>query len=401
MGTGKLCGAMLGAAIVALLLHGFTDAGTWLGLVLAVQLLLAGGLWWRLKTPPSEAAGLTGAADPGDYRDIAPVIDELAETLRHEGSVMEQEISRVDTLIKEAVGTMGSSFSALGQLSGQQREVINDIVAHTLDSHKNPDMSADADAQNLGIKDFINETGLVLEQFVDIMVAVSKQSLTTVHNIDDMITELDGIFSLIENVEGLAGQTNLLALNASIEAARAGDAGRGFAVVADEVRSLSVNSADLNNEIRERINSTKATIYQLRDAVSESASADMSERIQTKERVNQMLGHVGEINDYLGNHIQQASSIGTELDHAVGNAVRSLQFEDISSQALHSMHVNITAFNEIIELLDVRSGSREEVQQRLDALVERCRSLRENAVTDNSARTVSQHSMEEGEVELF
>jgi methyl-accepting chemotaxis protein len=106
------------------------------------------------------------------------------------------------------------------------------------------------------------------------MVDVSRNSLETVHHIDDMVEKLDGIFGLIENVEGLASQTNLLALNASIEAARAGDAGRGFAVVADEVRTLSINSAELNNQIREEISYAKETIEVLRSTVGGMASTD-------------------------------------------------------------------------------------------------------------------------------
>jgi len=396
MRSKQLNGVVLGLAVAALAIAWAGMPGIWLITTLAVLLMVT--LYQFLRQP---AAGTTGQVvipqHMGETEPLADVLDELAETLQFEGEVMTQEIERVDTLIKDAVATMGGSFGDMGRLSERQREVINDIVARTLEGHND----RDSEEEQLSIKEFINETGLVLEQFVDIMVAVSKQSLTTVHNIDDMITELDGIFSLIENVEGLAGQTNLLALNASIEAARAGDAGRGFAVVADEVRTLSVSSADLNNEIRERINSTKATIYQLRDAVSESASADMSETIQTKERVNQMLCHVGSINDYLGQQIQQASDIGLELDQAVGNAIRSLQFEDISSQALLSMNANIQSFNEISELLDVRSGSQDEIAERLTLLKERCRTLRSTATHTNSARTVSQESMDEGEIELF
>ncbi len=385
---------VLALAVTGLLLQWFAGPVELIYLVLLATVAVAS--WQLLSLQQAKRERLMNSGPAGvEFAQVAPAFDALSETLVLESAVIEYEIDRVDVLIKDAVVTMGSSFSAMGQLSEQQHGVISDIVSRTLDNDNKEG------EDGLSINDFISETGSVLEQFVDIMVTVSKQSLTTVHNIDDMIVELDGIFSLIENVEGLAGQTNLLALNASIEAARAGDAGRGFAVVADEVRSLSVSSADLNNEIRERINSTKTTIYQLRDAVSESASADMSETIQTKERVNQMLGHMVEINEYLGHRIQQASSIGGEIDQAVGNAVRSLQFEDISSQALRSMHANITAFAEVVELLDMRGCTDEQIPERLQSLIECCRNLSKAAESSKEGRTVSQQSMDEGEVELF
>ena len=350
---------------------------------------------WQMSAYSFEPAGTINVESDLDISDLWPALVELAQTLQQEGHQIEQEIQRVDGLIKDAVHTMGTSFQGLGQLSDEQRAVISDIVAQTREDRER------VDEHEVCIKDFIEETGDMLEQFVDIMVSISKQSLSTVHNIDDMVSELDGIFSLIENVEGLAGQTNLLALNASIEAARAGDAGRGFAVVANEVRTLSVNSAELNNEIREHITSTKSTIYQLREAVGESASADMSETIQTKERVGQMLGHVAGLNEYLGERIQKASLIGQQIDSAVGDAVRSLQFEDISSQALFSMKRNISAFNEMSQLLDIENCSDQEVLQRFSMLKVRCQELRETAHQVDQSRTVSQQSMEEGEVELF
>ncbi len=67
------------------------------------------------------------------------------------------------------------------------------------------------------------------------------------------------IDSISDTIAKIADQTNLLALNAAIEAARAGDVGRGFAVVADEVRSLSINTKNATDNIRESISNVLAT----------------------------------------------------------------------------------------------------------------------------------------------
>ncbi|WP_051559907.1 methyl-accepting chemotaxis protein [Marinobacterium jannaschii] len=318
---------------------------------------------------------------------------EVVATINHEVQFIHQEVERVKALIADAVKVMGGSFQTVNQLSETQGALIQEVIDTTQNN---------SGENSISIQEFVRETSGILEQFVDVMVNVSKQSLETVHNIDDMVEKLDGIFQLIENVESLAGQTNLLALNASIEAARAGEAGRGFAVVADEVRSLSINSAELNNQIRESINGAKESIAQLRDNVGRMASADMSDTIETKERVGEMLDYVADMNNFLGDRIQGMSDIEHQIDSAVGDAVRSLQFEDISSQALDSVRLHTATLSDISELMRLeRCTSSADIEEQLGQLKECCRERRSRAMEVNQSRTVSQQDMDEGEIELF
>ncbi|MGH1462016.1 MAG: methyl-accepting chemotaxis protein [Neptuniibacter sp.] len=323
-------------------------------------------------------------------------LEQVSETLVHDAVVVNQEISRVDGLIKEAVALMGNSFHDMHDLANKQIQLTSEIISQTHEEENSED------EQVFNVHNFIRETGSTLDQFIQIMVDVSKNSLETVHHIDDMVEKLDGIFGLIENVEGLASQTNLLALNASIEAARAGEAGRGFAVVADEVRTLSINSAKLNNQIREEIGSAKETIEILRSTVGSMASTDMSDTIGTKEKMGTMLEHMASMNHFLNEKVVEISHIGDQLNGVVDTAVRSLQFEDISSQALSSVEHNVSSLNEVSSLLTGMIDSQSQVnQQAIDQCKSRCKILRDEAQQRNATRTVSQKDMDEGDVELF
>ncbi|WP_415894796.1 methyl-accepting chemotaxis protein [Neptuniibacter sp. PT34_22] len=346
---------------------------------------------------PSISVGSGVSVDPA----LHDAVKEVSQTLVHDAMIVNQEVSRVDGLIKESVHLMSDSFHTMHDLASRQAALTAEIIDQT---HESDSQSGEQNlnAESFSIQSFIAETGYTLDQFVNVMVDVSKNSLETVHHIDDMVEKLDGIFGLIENVEGLASQTNLLALNASIEAARAGEAGRGFAVVADEVRTLSINSATLNNEIREEIGSAKETIEILRSTVGGMASTDMSDTIGTKDKMGQMLEHMANMNHFLNEKVTEISHIGTQLSSSVDQAVRSLQFEDISSQALSSVEHNVDSLNEVSTLIsNVITPDHQVNSAAAEKCMARCKELREQSLQRNQTRTVAQNDMEEGDVELF
>ncbi|MFW1678019.1 methyl-accepting chemotaxis protein [Pontibacter sp. JAM-7] len=357
----------------------------------------------KQQTPEAATPSVIDQAADTDSVALPAATSEIAQSLSHEASIIKQEANRVDQLIKEAVELMGQSFHNMHALASQQGELTAEIINQTHESvGESADDSDDQLEDNFSMQKFIRATSTTLDMFVKMMVDVSKHSLETVHHIDDMVTKLDGIFGLIENVENLASQTNLLALNASIEAARAGDAGRGFAVVADEVRSLSINSAKLNNQIREEIAGAKGTIEVLRNTVGSMASADMSDTIATKDKMTRMLEFMGRMNVFLNDKVMQISNISGQLSGAVDDAVRSLQFEDISSQALGSMDHNVNAMYEFSQMLTEIADSQGRVSpESADQAIKRCRQLTAATSSRNQQRTVSQQTMDEGEVELF
>lgn len=322
---------------------------------------------------------------------LSEIYSELELTFSFEREIIDQEVERATSLVQGAVVGMSDSFHTMKTLSDQQHLLLNELVKN----------SPGGDAEGVNIQDFIHDTSLLLEEFVAVIINTSKQSLSTLNHIDDMVVQLDAIFKLLESVEGLAKRTNLLALNASIEAARAGEVGRGFAVVANEVRNLSSASADLNNQIRGVIDGSKETIEILRSSVEEMASSDMTKTLEAKAKISDMTETVGDINGHMQDTIDGLSAISDGMDEAVANAVRSLQFEDITTQALQSVSGNIEKFNEISIELKMLSQNEESIESQLEHIRAVCGSVREEAAKVKKHRTVSQHDMEEGEVELF
>lgn len=378
-------------ALVALLmlamLELFGGASLWRWLLYALMLV---ALAYALFAKPSYG-------DKDEEPESLPVeelnrtVDELTETLDYEALIIDQEVTRVDGILADAVSVMSSSFLRLNDLSQKQREMAEEVIQRT----------ENQDEEGVNMEAFIRETSGTLNKFVKTMIETSRSSLDTVQQIDDMVEQLDGIFSLISNVEDLASETNLLALNASIEAARAGEAGRGFAVVAGEVRNLSISSSELNSQIREHIEKAKSTISNLRESAVKIASTDMSETIATKEHMGEMLGEMAGLNTFLSERVEGLSALGGEIGIATEEAVRSLQFQDITSQALASMHHNIGALNKISEASSRVIVRGELAPIAMAELCEICIAIRDEALQRNNGRTVSQQDMDEGEIELF
>jgi len=326
------------------------------------------------------------------------LLEELRSFIGSEVQGSRDEIDRTRELIRESVAKLGTSFDAVNRRSRQQ----SDVAARILDRRN------DGDASGSDVHRFALHASQQMEQLVEALEAVSGQSGATVTHIDAMAEHLDGIFSLLEDVKSIADQTNLLALNAAIEAARAGEAGRGFAVVADEVRNLSERSTAFNEQIRKLAHSSKDSIARVRDTVSTMASRDLDRSRLARIEAAAMLERVDGINRNLGSGMREIAECSKAIDGSVAEAVRSLQFEDIATQALAAANVHLDRLGAInreatvLQELLHRSGGHAgaEVRRALAQIGQRIAQMR-GEWERPPHKPVTQQSMDAGSVELF
>ena len=357
-----------------------------LGTMAAMTLAWLAFAWSAYR--PAEANALS--------REQTRLLEELRNFVGSEVSGSKQEIERTRELIRESVAKLGSSFDAVNRKSRQQSEVASRII----------DRRSEGDGSGSDVHRFALQASQQMEQLVEALEAVAGQSGTTVTHIDAMAEHLDGIFALLEDVKSIADQTNLLALNAAIEAARAGEAGRGFAVVADEVRNLSERSTAFNEQIRKLAHSSKESIAKVRDTVTTMASRDLDRSRGARAEAAAMLERVDGINRGLGNGMREIAECGRAIDGSVAEAVRSLQFEDIATQALGAANLHLerlsainTEATTLHELLH-RDHHDDEVQAALKRLVQRIGQMR-GEWERPPHKPVMQQSMDAGSVELF
>ncbi len=321
------------------------------------------------------------------------LVDEMREFVTSEIKGTRQEIERARGLVADAVRRLAQSFEQMNQESRGQTT----LMGRVLERRGN-------EPQQGGVRQFADEARSLMERMSTALAQVSSQSGATVGHIDGMAQKLDDMFVLLEDVKTIADQTNLLALNAAIEAARAGEAGRGFAVVADEVRSLSQRSNTFNEQIRRLAVDAKEAVSSVRGSVAAMSQRDGSLSEEAQSGTTRLIGHVQAIHNTLSETLNEAQASSQRISQSVADAVRSLQFEDISTQALSAAEVHLARLEEIeheTRALDaLRLKSDKDCVPELARLIQRVRELR-GRVAVPPHKPVSQVAMQVGDVELF
>jgi methyl-accepting chemotaxis protein len=119
-----------------------------------------------------------------------------------------------------------------------------------------------------------------------------------------------------------------------------------------------------------------------------------------------MLERVDGMNRGLGNGMREIAECGQAIDSSVAEAVRSLQFEDIATQALGAATLHLERLNDInreaatLQELLHRRHSDSDVQLALKQLMQRVGQMR-GEWERPPHKPVMQQSMDAGSVELF
>ncbi|WP_296045998.1 methyl-accepting chemotaxis protein [uncultured Alteromonas sp.] len=376
------------ATVVALILAHFVSG------VVGVIILAAAVLGYEYLAPAaqsnrSETQSVT--ATPQEHNTVnavaaEPALNTIAQTSTEVLADCESSLANIISTHNDAVDTLSTSFIGLRGLVDQQSNTILQLI------------KADDDSDELysdRMRSFAERTGVTLDRFIQSTVDMSAGIMEILEQITAINDTVPSVIQALKDIDSIAAQTNLLALNAAIEAARAGEHGRGFAVVADEVRSLSNRSAQFSESIQTQINSINDKISSLSDRIGVLAAYDVSYVIEAKKDINQALERIIVKAEHDQNITSGLHNLSIELNSALDNATRSLQFGDINRQYIEYTIGTVTLLNmNIADLMDdahrqVFLNDPEQFQQKVKS---------EWAALHNP---VSSSSVEAGEIELF
>ncbi len=306
------------------------------------------------------------------------------------------EVDRVKTLLHNAITQLTESFHGMhGEIEIQKRTALEISGGHK---------GEEAAESSIRFDQFIVDTSDTMQRVVDGVIENSKLAMELVEHTDGIAMASEAVRKILGEIGSISKQTNLLALNAAIEAARAGDAGRGFAVVADEVRDLSLRTNQFAQQIVSLMDKMALSITGTEEAIARMASQDMTFALESKLRVQEIMGRVEQINEARAGAIDRLAASAGKVDGEVGKAILALQFQDMTSQLLGHVETRMVAVDELLLKLDQLShtlpqvGAGGHIPDEAMAAVTAAVSTLDDMTSKNP---VAQKSYEQGDIELF
>lgn len=331
-----------------------------------------------------------GVVNPASLDDDQEVVDSLQEMGECIEQVVTESVNDLDALHKmekDALDTLAQSFVSLkGQIEKQQL-LVSGLLISGSDPSKHSGQSH--------MSDFAKSTLDTMNHFVEITVKMSEDSMEMLNRVSALSDGMPALLQTLNDIDTIAKQTNLLALNAAIEAARAGDSGRGFSVVADEVRALSNRSATFSKSIQDNLNQMNADIITLVEDVRKIASKDMTFIMESKQEVQQAIDRLLDKAHEDEQVTKDMDVIAQDLMAAVFNAMRAMQFQDMSSQTIQH------TIEEQRHLLFLTAALKNEKKNLDDMALEKSLRAFKDERRRRKSNPVSASSMKSGDIDLF
>ena len=314
-----------------------------------------------VETMSSTSTPLSFRISTHDTHDMSP--------LAHQLNAMMERVEHVMIKVRDISNNLQDSAEVLrtnaknNQLNTENLFLNMDSVSTAMTELEtaSSEIASNVQAAHQEVTD-VNSTGQsVSAQIHDLdkqFIALNNVTASSANDVSELSTQVEGIYGILQTIQGIAEQTNLLALNAAIEAARAGEQGRGFAVVADEVRNLAGKTQQSTEEIQQMIEGLKKSADRSMNAMTQSSTAtkSLSESFkQANEEILVLFNRlelVNNMNAQIATASEEQTQVITDISQSTESAkVLSENTQQASSSTGEQAEALIATSNNLKEMV--------------------------------------------------
>lgn len=304
---------------------------------------------------------------------------------------MVKELGQVRGLVTDAIQSLSTSFHALDADTGQQKQLMASLLS-----------PGDDRATQRTIGGFIAEISGVIRELTEIVASGAAGALDGTVKIDALVLDLENVFDLLTQQHAISLQTRIIAINASLEASRAGASGDAFAVVATEIRHLAGRAKEFNVRLEEQVERARQSITVARDLLAELATNGEVGGRRANERSEALFIRVEALDAQMKEVLANIDLLSARVNERVGDAVRSLQFEDMLTQVLMCTERRVERIAYVSAVMaKLAGGLIEPGEMRVEDVVDTHAKTLVRSLAKEIRSPVVQTSVAEGTVELF
>lgn len=268
----------------------------------------------------------------------------VVSTIRTANDITRETVEEVE----ESTRVLSTLFSQLIENSEVQTSRLGDLVDQIGTIKK--------DGQAVDIVSLPHILQESLEEITERILALSRQGVTLIYSLDEILDEVSELSSCIDEIEAINRQTRLLSLNAQIESERAGGNSGGSKVISSEMHGLSKRIDSLAERMRNSIGSVSGkinvVITSIRDEyqkMSDIGAMDLTKQIDAKDHIESLLVALVERNNLVTEALNQSTEMSRSISDDINEVVMSMQFQDRTKQRSEAV---VMAFDAIAEFLD-------------------------------------------------
>ncbi len=283
-----------------------------------------------------------------EMSDAASAMSDLAVELKtstnaqksaEELAASAEQLSANAEEVKASAGQIASAIEQIQKAAGIQgkaAEKAKDLGGQLMSASRMMGDRANDSVEKAGkIKQTLEVNKVNVDGLIANVAAAAEAALDSARNVKELEERTRRIDKIVDAIVMVTVQTNMLAVNGNVEAARAGEYGRGFSVVAGDIRSLSNESSENADRIKDLVRQVQSQIARVAadiEAAGKAAAAETERAKVTTLALDRMATDV----DSAAKAIQEVSIGAVEAAKALEQAGKAT--DQISAAATQMMN---------------------------------------------------------------